>query len=105
MLFSLRLHASIALISFAFFTNATHAEKLRVTSTPPGAKVEINGVAVGTTPFEKDYPGGYFHKTNTAVGLAPRSPIRSIKPPLWRSLNTGGCISLRVQINRNFLHK
>jgi hypothetical protein len=31
--------------------------------------------------------------------------LRSIKRPLWRSLNTGGCISLRVQINRNFLHK
>ena len=68
MLLSLRLHASIALISFALFTNAAHAEKLRITSTPPGAKVEINGVAVGTTPFEKDYPGGYFHKTKTAVG-------------------------------------
>jgi hypothetical protein len=39
-----------------------------VTSTPPGGKVEINGVAVGTTPFDKDYPGGYFHKSKTAVG-------------------------------------
>jgi hypothetical protein len=68
MLVSLRLHASIALISFAFFTSATHAEKLRSTSTSPGGKVEINGVAVGTTPFEKDYPGGYFHKIKTAVG-------------------------------------
>jgi len=34
---------------------ATRAEKLRITSTPPGARVEINGVAVGATPFEKDY--------------------------------------------------
>ena len=45
MLLSLRLHASIALISFTFVTSATHAEKLRITGTPPGAKVEINGVA------------------------------------------------------------
>ncbi len=51
-----------------FFTSATHAEKLRITSTPPDAKAEINGVAVGTTPLEKDYRGGYFHKTKTAVG-------------------------------------
>jgi hypothetical protein len=25
-------------------------------------------VAVGTTPLEKEYPGGYFHRTKTAVG-------------------------------------
>jgi serine protease Do len=68
MLLSLRLHASIAQISFAFLTSATPAEKVCITSTPPGAKVEINGVAVVTTPFEKDYPGGYFHKIKTAVG-------------------------------------
>lgn len=44
--------------------------KLRITGTPPGAKVEINGVAVGATPFDKDYPGGYFHKTKTAARLS-----------------------------------
>jgi hypothetical protein len=79
MLLSLRLHASIALISFAFFTSATHAEKLRITSTPPGAKVEINGVAVGTTPFEKDYPSGYFHKTKTARLTPGPSPGGSLE--------------------------
>jgi len=68
MFLSLRLHAAIALISFAFFTSAAYARKLRITSTPPGGKVEIKGIAVDTTPFEKDYPGGYFHKSKTAVG-------------------------------------
>ena len=53
---------------FAFFTSATHAEKLRITSTPPAARVEINGIAVGPAPFEKDYPGGCFHKSKTIVG-------------------------------------
>ena len=53
---------------FAFFTSAAYARKLRITSTPRGGKVEIKGLAVGTTPFEKDYPGGYFHKSKTAVG-------------------------------------
>jgi S1-C subfamily serine protease len=43
-------------------------DTLRITSKPSGAQVEIDGVPVGTTPFEKDYPGGYFHKTKTAVG-------------------------------------
>ncbi|HYL64819.1 MAG TPA: trypsin-like peptidase domain-containing protein [Candidatus Methylomirabilis sp.] len=45
------------------------ADTLKITSTPSGAKVEIDGVVEGTTPFEKDYPGGYFHKTRTALGV------------------------------------
>ncbi|MGC1415071.1 MAG: trypsin-like peptidase domain-containing protein [Candidatus Acidiferrum sp.] len=44
------------------------AETLKITSKPPGARVEIDGVLVGTTPFEKDYPGGYFHKPRTSMG-------------------------------------
>jgi S1-C subfamily serine protease len=43
-------------------------EKLQITSDPPGATVEIDGVAAGTTPFEKDFPGGYFRRTKTAIG-------------------------------------
>lgn len=44
------------------------SEKLQITSSPPGASVELDGVVVGATPFEKDFPGGYFHKTRTALG-------------------------------------
>ncbi|MGB7280896.1 MAG: trypsin-like peptidase domain-containing protein [Candidatus Acidiferrum sp.] len=44
------------------------AETLKITSKPPGATVEIDGVLAGTTPFKKDYPGGYFHKTKTSMG-------------------------------------
>jgi S1-C subfamily serine protease len=51
------------------------AEKLQITSNPSGATVEINGVAQGTTPFEKDYPGGYFHKTRTAFGARLEHPM------------------------------
>ena len=40
------------------------AESLSVTSSPPGASVEINGVPVGTTPVHVDYPAGYSHKTH-----------------------------------------
>ena len=36
------------------------ADKLHISSNPPGAAVEIDGKA-GTTPFEEDFPGGYFH--------------------------------------------
>jgi S1-C subfamily serine protease len=51
------------------------AEKLQITSNPLGATVEIDGVAVGTTPFEKDYPGGYFHKTRTSFGARLEHPM------------------------------
>ena len=44
------------------------ADTLKITSAPPGATVEINGVIVGKTPYEAKIPGGYLHKTKTAFG-------------------------------------
>ena len=49
--------------------------KLTINSTPPGATVEIDGVKVGTTPFVKNYPGGYFHRTKTALGSRLEHPL------------------------------
>src|SRR5712692_11168626 len=63
-----------ALFLFACPSRAL-AEKLQITSNPSGATVEIDGVALGTTPFEKDYPGGYFHKTRTAFGARLEHPL------------------------------
>jgi hypothetical protein len=51
------------------------AESLRITSTPPGAVVELNGVVADTTPFEKDFPGGYFHRTRTSLGARLEHPL------------------------------
>ena len=51
------------------------ADKLRISSTPPGATVEIDGVSMGATPLEKDYPGGYFHKTRTSFGARLEHPM------------------------------
>ena len=51
------------------------ADKLQITSTPPGATVELDGVVAGTTPFEKDFPGGYFHKTRTSMGARLEHPV------------------------------
>jgi serine protease Do len=51
------------------------ADKLLITSTPAGATVEIDGAPAGTTPFEKDFPGGYFHKTKTALGARLEHPM------------------------------
>ena len=54
---------------------AVMAEKLQITSEPSGATVEIDGVAEGTTPFEKEFPGGYFHKTKTSIGARLEHPM------------------------------
>lgn len=52
-----------------------NADKLHITSTPPGATVELDGVAAGTTPLEKDFSGGYFHKTRTSLGARLEHPV------------------------------
>ena len=52
-----------------------HADKLQVTSTPPGAAVELDGISIGNTPLEKDFPGGYFHKTRTSMGARLEHPV------------------------------
>src|SRR5579863_3946341 len=51
-----------------FFAAPLRADTLTITSTPPGATIEINGVIVGKTPYQEEDPGGYFHKTKTALG-------------------------------------
>src|SRR5260370_17669838 len=51
------------------------ADKLQITSNPSGATVELDGLAVGTTPFEKDFPAGYFHKTRTSLGSRLEHPM------------------------------
>src|SRR3989442_12507280 len=51
------------------------ADKLQITSTPPGATVELDGVAAGITPFERDFPGGYFRKTRTSMGSRLEHPV------------------------------
>jgi hypothetical protein len=51
------------------------ADKLRITTVPPGATVQINGVIVGTTPYEQSIPGGYLHKTKTSLGSRLEHPM------------------------------
>jgi serine protease Do len=55
--------------------NFSFAQSLKITSNPPGATVELDGVAAGATPFEKTFPGGYFHKTKTAFGQRLEHPM------------------------------
>jgi S1-C subfamily serine protease len=57
------------------FVAPSSAESLKITSNPPGASVEIDGVQVGTTPLEKSFPGGYFHRTHTVLGQRLEHPL------------------------------
>lgn len=58
------------------------AETLKVTSTPEGASVEIDGLRVCSTPCELKYPGDYFHKPHTVFGsrLEHSMTMRLSKP-------------------------
>ncbi len=71
---------AVTLIALAAATGAS-AETFSVTTSPAGAEVEIDGVVVGTTPFQTDYPGGYFHKTHTVFStrLEHRMVLRVLK--------------------------
>ncbi|MGH9711809.1 MAG: PEGA domain-containing protein [Candidatus Acidiferrales bacterium] len=59
------LYASLALLAFLLLAPRTHGETLTITSSPPGATLEIDGQVVGTTPYEISYPSSYFHKPHT----------------------------------------
>jgi S1-C subfamily serine protease len=58
---------TLAVAVWAVLPAQTCADTLKITSKPSGAKVEIDGVVAGNTPFEKDYPGGYFHRPMTVL--------------------------------------
>jgi S1-C subfamily serine protease len=68
--------ARLAAVLFLFACPAhSAADTLKITSAPAGATVEIDGVLEGTTPFEKDFPGGYFHRTRTSMGSRLEHPM------------------------------
>ncbi len=52
------------------------AGTVSVTSTPPGATVEIDGKLVGKTPCQVSYPGGYFHRPHTIFSKQLSHPLR-----------------------------
>jgi hypothetical protein len=62
------LWASLAALVFFMAAPRAHADTLTITSTPAGATVELDGIAVGVTPYRANFPGGYFHKTHSVFG-------------------------------------
>jgi hypothetical protein len=45
-------------IRLVCFVVPSLAQSLKITSKPAGAKVELDSVPAGTTPFEKTFSGG-----------------------------------------------
>ncbi len=57
----------LCLLAISILSSAptARADNLTIASTPPGAKVELNGVVVGTTPYQMKVPGSYLHKPHS----------------------------------------
>ncbi len=67
---------SLALLALALLSPLQSiAETLKVTSSPAGANVEIDGVLMGKTPYKVNYPGGYFHKPHTVFAARLGHPL------------------------------
>jgi S1-C subfamily serine protease len=80
-----------ALFLIALCPNAAFTDTLKITSNPPGATVEIDGVSVGVTPYEEEVPGGYFHKTKTVLG-------RRLEHPMVARISLAGYATKEIQM-------
>ena len=58
---------ALTFLSAGLLAPRTYADHLTITSVPPGATIEIDGAAVGVTPYTIDYPSSYFHKPHTVL--------------------------------------
>lgn len=86
------LYASLALLALCVPAQRTFAETLTITSSPPGATVEIDGIAAGTTPYHVDYPGSYFHKPHTAF-------TTRLEHTMVLRLSMGGYLTQQITIS------
>jgi hypothetical protein len=48
---------------------------LTIRSNPPGATVEIDGIAVGKTPYQSEIPSGYLHGSKSVFGKLLRQQM------------------------------
>jgi S1-C subfamily serine protease len=72
-----RLHVSLYSCTLVLLpVRFARADTLKITSTPPAATVEIDGIKVGKTPYEVKFPGGYFHKSLLGARLEHPMSLR-----------------------------
>jgi S1-C subfamily serine protease len=64
-----------AAVLCALLPVAARPNKLVITSAPSGAAVQINGIFVSRTPYQKDIPSGYLHRTKTSLGSRLEHPM------------------------------
>ena len=69
------LWALVLLAAFMALGPRSYAEHLTITSVPPGATIEIDGAAIGVTPYTIDYPSSYFHKPHTVFSSRLEHPL------------------------------
>lgn len=62
-------------LAVAIFPSSAKADTLTITSSPPGATVEIDGVEKGKTPYEVKFPGGYFRASHSVFGSFLKHPM------------------------------
>jgi hypothetical protein len=55
------------LLAMAMIALPLQVGTLTITSVPPGATVEIDGVTMGKTPYQQTFSDAYFHKPHTVL--------------------------------------
>jgi hypothetical protein len=66
---------SVAVLVAVVFCVPLRADTLTITSEPPGATVEIEGLVSGKTPSQTELPAGYFHKPHMAFAARLEHPV------------------------------
>lgn len=88
----------VLIVGVLFSCSLALGDEFQITSTPPGATVEIGGNVVGTTPYIwKKVPGGYFHKTATVFGAR-------LERPLHARLSLKGYVTQEIELTYGPMH-
>jgi len=65
----------VLVLALLFPILTASARTLKITSSPAGATIELNGEVIGTTPFLQDYPHGYFQRPLTMFEKSLQHPM------------------------------
>src|SRR5260370_18155200 len=102
---SLRLRAPFALIAFLSFACAVPLKSFASPALRPAQRWKSTASCWERPPFEKDYPGGYFHKTKAVVGARLGHPLVARLSSIGYAINEivltegpSGWISLKGKI-------
>src|SRR2546423_15297217 len=86
-----------AVVLGSLWEGIASADTLRITSEPAGALVEIDSVIEGKTPYEKKFPGGYFHRTRTVYGSRLGAAMHA-------RISLAGYVTQELELTRGPMH-